>query len=226
MNAATLTMPISSVASALILGLTPMRTDENTFIGSVVDDGPDTKLEITRSSSDSVNASSQPEASAGAMIGSVTRKNTLTRFAPRSIAASSSERSSSPRREEMTTVTKATQKVTCAIQIVITPRSWNRPKVWPIATNSSRMDRPVMTSGMTSGAVISAENSDLPGNWRKRVITIAAIVPSTTEAQAVRKAISRLTLAASIICLSRNSSPYHFSEKPDQTVTRRFSLKE
>ena len=67
-SGATLTIAINSVASALIFGLTPMRTEENTFIGKVVDDGPETKLEITRSSSDSVNASSQPEASAGAMI--------------------------------------------------------------------------------------------------------------------------------------------------------------
>ena len=35
MNAATVTAPIISVASALIFGLRPRRTDENTFIGSV-----------------------------------------------------------------------------------------------------------------------------------------------------------------------------------------------
>jgi hypothetical protein len=44
------------VASALILGLRPSRTEENTFIGKVVDDGPATKLATTRSSIDSVNA--------------------------------------------------------------------------------------------------------------------------------------------------------------------------
>jgi len=66
---------INKVASALIFGLTPRRTDENTFIGKVVEDGPDTKLAITRSSSDKVKASSQPDISAGAMIGKVTRRN-------------------------------------------------------------------------------------------------------------------------------------------------------
>src|SRR3546814_11817431 len=95
------TTRISRVANALILGLTPSRTDENTFIGKVVDDGPETKLAITRSSSDKVKASSQPEISAGAMIGRVMTKNTLSRLAPRSIAASSSARSISPRREEI-----------------------------------------------------------------------------------------------------------------------------
>ncbi len=109
---------IINEANALIFGLTPMRTDENIFIGSVVDDGPEMKLDITRSSSDSVNAISQPDISAGAMIGKVITKNTLSRLAPRSIAASSSERSSSLRREEMMTVTKAMVKVTWAIQMV------------------------------------------------------------------------------------------------------------
>jgi len=63
------TARIISVASALIFGLNPRRTDEKTFIGNVVEDGPDTKLATTRSSMDRVNASSQPETSAGMMIG-------------------------------------------------------------------------------------------------------------------------------------------------------------
>ena len=66
------------VASALMSGLTPSRTFEKITIGSVLEPGPETKLVITRSSSESVNASSQPETSAGAMIGSVITKNTLT----------------------------------------------------------------------------------------------------------------------------------------------------
>lgn len=49
-------------ARALISGFTPIRTLEKTSIGSVVAPGPDTKLAITRSSSESVNASSQPAA--------------------------------------------------------------------------------------------------------------------------------------------------------------------
>ena len=86
-------------------GLTPSRTLEKITIGSVLEPGPATKLVITRSSSDSVNASSQPEISAGAMIGSVITKNTLAGRAPRSIAASSSESSSCDSRDCTMTVT-------------------------------------------------------------------------------------------------------------------------
>src|ERR1700685_648127 len=59
------------VASTLISGLTPSRTFENTTMGSVLEPGPDVKLEITKSSQDKVNASSQPDKIAGKMIGSV-----------------------------------------------------------------------------------------------------------------------------------------------------------
>ena len=81
-------------ASALISGLTPSRTFEKITIGSVLEPGPDTKLAITRSSSEMVKASSQPETSAGAMIGKVITRKILAGRAPRSIAASSRESSS------------------------------------------------------------------------------------------------------------------------------------
>lgn len=110
--AAQVTRKIIKEAKALILGLTPMRTDENIFIGKVVDDGPEVKLEITRSSKDKVKAISQPDNKAGAMMGKVITKNTFNRFAPKSIAASSKERSSSLKREDMITVTNAIAKVT------------------------------------------------------------------------------------------------------------------
>src|SRR5208283_468798 len=86
----TVTTVTVSVASTLISGLTPRRTLEKTTIGKVLDPGPEVKLEITRSSQESVNASSQPERIAGKMIGSVMTKKTLRGCAPRSIAASSS----------------------------------------------------------------------------------------------------------------------------------------
>ena len=50
-----------SVASALMSGDTPSFTFEKISIGKVVLPGPETKLAITRSSSESVNASNQPE---------------------------------------------------------------------------------------------------------------------------------------------------------------------
>ena len=59
------TIRISSEASALMSGVTPSFTFEKMYIGSVLAPGPDTKLAMTRSSSDSVNASSQPASMAG-----------------------------------------------------------------------------------------------------------------------------------------------------------------
>ena len=55
------TAPRINVARALISGFTPIRTLEKTSIGNVVAPGPETKLAITRSSSDKVKASNQPE---------------------------------------------------------------------------------------------------------------------------------------------------------------------
>ena len=214
-----------SVARALILGLTPIRTEAKIFIGKVVELGPATKLAITTSSSDRVKASSQPDNSAGAMIGKVIRKNTLSRLAPRSIAASSSERSSSCRREDTTTVTKEMVKVTWAIQIATTPLD-GKPNIAPIDTSISRIDRPMITSGITSGAVTSAPNTVLPGKRVKRVIAIAAMVPSTIDAVAVQNATLRLTQAASSSCRSRNNSPYHLVENPAHTVASREALNE
>ncbi len=82
-------MLIMMVESALISGLTPSRIDENILIGNVVDDGPVTNDATTRSSSESVKASSQPEMTAGAMIGKVTDLNASKGVQPRSRAASS-----------------------------------------------------------------------------------------------------------------------------------------
>ena len=93
------------VAIALMSGVTPSRTLAKISIGSVVALGPDTKLEMTRSSSDRVNASSQPETSAGSSIGTVMSKKTASGRPPRSIAASSSDSSMPARRERTTTAT-------------------------------------------------------------------------------------------------------------------------
>ena len=108
--------------------------------------GPEVNEAITRSSSDRVKASIQPETTAGRMTGSVICKKVLTGVAPRSIAASSSERSKVTSRDCTTTATKHMVKVVWASVTVQKPRSK------PMATNSSSSDRPVMTSGMTSGA--------------------------------------------------------------------------
>src|SRR5690606_28273949 len=76
------------LAMALISGLTPKRTAENTSIGKVVAPGPETKLASTKSSSDRAKDIMAPAASDGAIIGMVIRKNTFHGLAPRSMAAS------------------------------------------------------------------------------------------------------------------------------------------
>ena len=82
------TTPTKIVETAFISGVTPSRTIEYIFIGRVVDPGPEVKLAITRSSSDRVKDKSQPEITAGRIIGSVIRINVLSGVHPRSSAAS------------------------------------------------------------------------------------------------------------------------------------------
>ena len=83
-----------------------------------------------------------------------------------------------------------------------------------------------MTSGITIGAETMPENNVRPRKLRKRTSATAARVPSTKAMVALMAAICRLSQAAPSICGSLNSSPYHLVEKPDQTVTKRFSLNE
>jgi hypothetical protein len=104
------------------------------------------KLAITRSSSDSVKASIQPDT----MAGSDDRQRDLEEGLHRRRAEI--HRGLFQRAVEVisrdctTTATKHMVKVMCAKR--------HRPEaaVEPTATNSSSSDRPVMTSGMTSGA--------------------------------------------------------------------------
>ena len=108
--------------------------------------GPVEKLAITRSSNDSVKASIQPAATAGKISGRVTTMKVFNGGQPRSIAASSRLRSKLTSRDCTRTVTKLAGTVVWAITTVQKPRSAS------IATNSSSSDRPVITSGITSGA--------------------------------------------------------------------------
>ncbi|MCY1536169.1 hypothetical protein D9M68_716120 [compost metagenome] len=93
------------LATALISGFTPRRTAEKTSIGRVVEPGPDTKLASTRSSRDRAKDIMPPAASDGAIIGMVISRNTFHGRAPRSMAASSMDRSSSRRRADTTMAT-------------------------------------------------------------------------------------------------------------------------
>src|ERR1043166_883708 len=111
-------------------------------IGSVVVPAAEVKLAITRSSSESVNASIQPEAIAGEISGKVTVRKVLAGGQPRSIAASSRLVSNDSKRACTTTVTKHMVSVVCAADTVQNPRSTSA------ATNSSSSASPVITSGI------------------------------------------------------------------------------
>ena len=87
----TATTNMMIVANAFISGRRPSRIREKIKIGRVFAPGPDTKLAITRSSSDKVNASSHPEMSAGVRRGIVIAVKTLKGLAPKSAAASSND---------------------------------------------------------------------------------------------------------------------------------------
>src|SRR5690606_32100272 len=80
----TVTKPTMIVASALISGVMPRRTVEKIIIGSVFVEGPAVKLAMTWSSSERVNASSQPENIAGTMMRSVNTKNNFSGRMPKS----------------------------------------------------------------------------------------------------------------------------------------------
>src|SRR3981081_1233458 len=106
------TKQMTKLASALTSGLTPSFTFEKITMGSVLAPGPDTKLDITRSSSDRVKLSSQLEANAGAIPGRVVSMNARTGPEPRSMAASSRERSALASRDYTGHVTYARQNAT------------------------------------------------------------------------------------------------------------------
>ena len=92
--------------------------------------------------------------------------------------------------------------------------------------NNSSSDRPVMTSGMTSGADIMPLNSSRPLNWPKRTSASPASVPSSIAKVAFTAAILRLRATASQTSSLSNSTPYHLVEKPPHTGTMRDLLKE
>ncbi|MNN95556.1 hypothetical protein D3C81_2143820 [compost metagenome] len=69
--------------------------------------------------------------------------------------------------------------------MVTMPRSCGQPIICAMATNSSNSDRPVITSGITSGAVTRPPNRVRPLKRVIRVSTNAARVPSATAATAV-----------------------------------------
>ena len=114
----------------------------------------------------------------------------------------------------------------CAMVIVVTPRPAGQPKACSIATNRSSSDSPVMTSGITSGAVVMPVIRVRPLKRRNRDSANPASVPRITAPVALMAAILSESLAALMICSFWNSSTYHLVENPAHTVTSRDSLNE
>src|ERR1700722_4816511 len=223
------TISTMRVASAFTSGLTPRRTFEKITIGKVVEAGPATNCDTTTSSHEIVNASSHPETIAGTMSGSVIRKNTVTGRAPKSMAASSNDSSNPASRDWTTTATYDIVKVMCANMIVSMPRPRGQPINCSSATNSSSRDKPVITSGITRGAVVIADKRVRPRNGPKRAKTIPTNVPRTTAPVAAHAATRIDSHAARSIGPFDSSATYHLSVgefAASQTVTRRELLKE
>ncbi|MDR8732422.1 hypothetical protein FEQ05_06792 [Burkholderia pseudomultivorans] len=119
-----------------------------------------------------------------------------------------------------------THSITWPIQIVTIPRPFGQPNICSSATNSSSSEIPWITSGITSGALIIPVYSVKPLKRPKRASTKPAHVPITTDAVAVSRPIFSDSHAALSNSSSCHSAAYHFSEKPDHTVTSFDSLNE
>jgi uncharacterized protein YpmS len=110
---------------------------------------PALKLVITKSSTDSENASRAAARIPGAISGSVTFVNVVHSLAPRSIAASSRWRSKPCRRAFTVTTTKEMLNITCAMKIV------QKPVATPRLRNSVSSDAPSTTSAVVIGTKTS-----------------------------------------------------------------------
>ena len=109
-------------------------------------------------------------------------------------------------------------------QMVVRPRS-GTPNRRCIDTSISSSDRPTITSGITSGALIMPEKRVRPRKrgWRSSVS--AASVPSTTEPVALAAAICSDRNSAWRMSSSPTSFSYQRSEKPAQTLGTGESVK-
>src|ERR1700716_2213602 len=114
------------------------------------------------------------------------------------------------------------QKVMCDSVIVSAPDPFGQPMSCSSATNISSSDRPVITSGITIGAVVIPDNKVRPRKGPNRASATPASVPRMTAPVAETSAIRIDSQAAPTICPFDNNSPYHLSVgewAASQTVT-------
>ena len=102
-----------------------------------------------------------------------------------------------------------------------------QPIRFAIEMNRNSSDRPVMISGITSGAVTMPREQQPPAEPGTRCRASATRAPSAVASVALTMAMRRLSKAASEQFVVRASRlAYQRSEKPPHSVTRRESLKE
>ena len=109
---------------------------------------------------------------------------------------------------------------------VLAPRPLGQPISVSRLTKSIRSDRPVITSGMMSGAEIMPENRVRPLNRPSRASVSPASVPRMVANVADTTAMRSDRSAASITWSFCRSFPYHSVEKPPHTVASREALNE
>ena len=103
--------------------------------------------------------------------------------------------------------------------------SVSMPKGSPISENTDRKIIPSMISGIMMGSMEIMATASLSRLFLLYIPT-APMVPITAPHRQLKNARIRLFARASLISLSRNNSPYHFSENPPQTDEILDSLKE
>ena len=89
-----------------------------------------------------------------------------------------------------------------------------------------RVEMPVITSGITRGAVTMPENRSRPRNLGNRASASPAIVPRMVATVAEISAICTDRISAAPTCRLENNDTYHLVENPPQTVASREPLKE
>src|SRR5215469_15019291 len=144
--------PNTNTCGGMPIRVTPYTQTGN---GTAV---PLTKLEVTKSSIDNANAISAPAMIPGKISGRVTFWNVTQALAPRSLAASSTDRSKPAIRARTVTVTNAMLNVTWASSSVTKPRGKLS------VTNSPSIDAPSTISGTAMIRNITCSIRPLPRN--------------------------------------------------------------
>src|SRR5690349_6172165 len=114
------------------------------------------------------------------------------------------------------------QKVICESVIVSAPDPFGQPISCWSATNINNSDSPVMTSGITMGAVVIPDSSVRPLNGPNLASATPVSVPRMTAPVADMSAIRIDSHAAPTIWVFDSNSPYHLSVgecAASQTVT-------